>query len=301
MINVTKEIDIGEFSGGLVSWDSGEVHVNNLVDALTAILKPDLMPDPATFKATALEHAVTAFAKKVCPSRRGCPIDTIRMNVATPTYLAQQVVKTKLDAVHTDIVAVEVNANDVCRIVKHNTTLLPKLTSHLAQCEAWIQAKFDKKVEKVPANRVTEVLNSLLKSEGCLPMSKQGRFFAVPSDTTTEMLDTFASQIPQSSLLDIRVSPLMISPSASLFEKIGAKCVAEMEKMLVEVEEDLQQAGDKQRKNGAKSRYEKCEEVKRYADAFNSILGDDRTNKFKDAAKKIQDIITTNTVLDILS
>ena len=301
MINVTKEIDIGKFSGGLVSWDSGEVHVNNLVDALTAILKPDLMPDPATFKATALEHAVTAFAKKVCPSRRGCPIDTIRMNTANPTYLAQQVVKTKLDAVHTDIVAVEVNANDECRIVKHNPTLLPKLATHLAQCEAWIQARFDKKVEKVPANRVTEVLNSLLKSEGCLPMSKQGRFFAVPSDSTTEMLDTFASQIPQSSLLDIRVSPLMISPSASLFEKIGAKCVAEMEKMLEEVEEDLQQAGDKQRKNGAKSRYEKCEEVKRYAEAFNSVLGDDRTEKFKAAAKKIQDIITTNTVLDILS
>ena len=301
MINVTKEIDIGKFSGGLVSWDSGEVHVNNLVDALTAILKPVLMPDPATFKASARDHAVTAFAKKVCPSRRGCPIDTIRMNVATPTYLAQQVVKTKLDAVHTDIVAVEVNANDECRIVKHNPTLLPKLATHLAQCEAWIQARFDKKVEKVPANRVTEVLNSLLKSEGCLPMSKQGRFFAVPSDSTTEMLDTFASQIPQSSLLDIRVSPLMISPSASLFEKIGAKCVAEMEKMLEEVEEDLQQAGDKQRKNGAKSRYEKCEEVKRYAEAFNSVLGDDRTEKFKAAAKKIQDIITTNTVLDILS
>ena len=51
MINVTKEIDIGEFSGGLVSWDSGEVHVNSLVDALTAIVKPDLMPDPDTFKA----------------------------------------------------------------------------------------------------------------------------------------------------------------------------------------------------------------------------------------------------------
>lgn len=301
MINVTKEIDIGKFSGGLVSWDSGEVHVNSLVDALTAIVKPDLMPDPDTFKSVALDHAVTAFAKKVCPSRRGCPIDTIRMNVSTPTFLAQQVMKTKLDAVHTDIVAVEVNDAGKCSIVKHNDTLLPKLAANLAQCESWIQARYDHKVQKVPANRVTEVINKLLKSEGCLPMSKQGRFFAVPSDSTTDMLDTFASHIPQSSLLDIRVSPLMISPSASLFEKIGAKCVAEMEKMLEEVEEDLQQAGDKQRKNGAKSRYEKCEEVKRYADAFNSILGDDRTSKFKDAAKKIQDIITTNTVLDILS
>ena len=84
------------------------------------------------------------------------------------------------------------------------------------------------------------------------------------------MLDTFASHIPQSSLLDIRVSPLMISPSASLFEKIASKCVAEMDRMLEEVEEGLQEAGDKQRKNGAKSRYEKCEEVKAYADAFNS-------------------------------
>ena len=93
----------------------------------------------------------------------------------------------------------------------------------------------------------------------------------------------------------------MISPTASLFEKIASKCVAEMDRMLEEVEEGLQEAGDKQRKNGAKSRYEKCEEVKAYADAFNKVLGEERTAKFKDAATRIQDVITTNTVLDILS
>ena len=301
MINVTKEIDIGKFSGGLVSWDSGEVQVESLADALLSISKPGLMPDPDTFKSVALDHAVTAFAKKVCPSRRGCPIDTIRMNVSKPTFLAQQVMKTKLDALHTDIVAVEVNEAGQCSIVKHNDTLLPKLASNLAQCESWIQNRYEHKVKQAPANRVTEVLNKLLKSEGCLPMSKQGRFFAVPSEATTDLLETFASHIPQSSLLDIRVSPLLISPSASLFEKLANKCIAEMDRILEEVEEGLQEAGDKQRKNGAKSRYEKCEEVKGYADAFNKVLGEERTSKFKDAANRIQDVITTNTVLDILS
>jgi hypothetical protein len=301
MINVRKEINVEEFSGGLIYWDSGEVPTTSMVDALTAIVKPNLMPDPDSFKAKALDHAVTAFAKKVCPSRRGSPIETIRMDTAKPTFLAQQVMKTKLDAIHTDIVAIELTDGDECKIVKHNSNLLPKLTSHLAQCEAWVQDKYDRKAKKVPANRVTEVLNKLLKIEGCLPMARQGRLFAVPSDATTDMLEVFASHFPDSSPLNISVSPLHLPPTATLFKKIASKCTAEMERMLEEVEEDLQQAGDKQRKNGAKSRYDKCEEVKAYAESFKVTLGDAQTKFFVDAAKKVQDAITTNTVLDILS
>lgn len=301
MINIKKEIDIEEFSGGLVSWDSGEVPVDKLFAALVSIKQDALMPDPESFVTTALQSAVTSFAKKVYPSRRGCPIESVRLDTVKPTFLAQQVKKTKTDAIHTDIVAVELTDGNECKIVKHNADILPKLASNLAVCESWVQAKFNAKVDKVPANRVTEALNRMLKDQGCLPMSKQGRFFAVPSDKVTSDLDTFASHIPNSSSLDIRVSPLIIPPTASMFEKIGSKCEEEMNRMLEEVEEGLQEAGDKQRKNGAKSRYDKCEAVKDYADSFKKTLGDTKWKFFHEAAKKIQDAITTNTVLDILS
>ena len=301
MIKVTREIDIEQFSGGLVSWDSGEVSIVALASALTAIGEDDLMPDPNTFKTMALESATESFAKKVCPSRRGYPIKTVRLDTHHPRFVAQQQMKTKDKADYRDIVVIELDAGGQCHIVRHNNQLLPKLTTHLAQCEAWIQSKYDAKVAKVPSNHVTQVLNKLLKKQGCMPMSRQGRFFAVPSDSTTATLDTFASHIPNASQLDIRVSPIVLPPTASMFEKIASKCTEEMNRMLEEVEEGLQEAGDKQRKNGAQTRYDKCEAVKDYADSFTKVLGDTKTKFFKDAASKIQDAITTNTVLDILS
>ena len=301
MINVTKEIDIEKFSGGLVSWDSGEVEIVALASALTAIGEDDLMPDPNTFKTNALEVATESFAKRACPSRRGNPIKTVRLDTHHPRFLAHQEMKTKDDADYREIVVVELDSNDECKIVRHNNTLLPNLIKHLAQCEAYIQSKYDSKVSKVPSNKVTEVLNKMLKKQSCMPMSRQGKLFAVPSDNTTDMLEVFAQHIPSRSPLDIKLSPIHLPPTASLFKKIGDKCEAEMNRMLEEVEDGLQEAGEKQRKNGAQSRYDKCEEVKKYAESFQQTLGSVRTKFFKDAAAKVQEAITTNTVLDILS
>lgn len=301
MIKVTKEIDVEKFSGGLVSWDSGEVDIVALASALTAIGEDELMPDPNTFKTNALESATESFAKKACPSRRGYPIKTVRLDTHHPRFVAQQQMKSKDKADYRDIAVIELDKNDQCRIVRHNNQLLPNLTTHLATCESWIQSRYDEKAALVPPNKVTDVINKLLKNRSCLPMARQGKLFAVPSVSTTDTLELFATHIPISSRLDIRLSPLHLPPTATLFKKIASKCTTEMERMLEEVEEDLQQAGDKQRKNGAQSRYDKCEEVKAYAESFKATLGETQSKFFVDAASKIQDAITTNTVLDILS
>tara|TARA_Y100001978_G_scaffold200409_1_gene216641 strand:+ start:243 stop:1163 length:921 start_codon:yes stop_codon:yes gene_type:complete len=302
-----KEIDVEVFEGGILSWDSGEMPYQNMCEALVAIDRPKLIPDPAGFKAGSFDSAVTSFAKRAVHCRGNMKVETHRLDRKVPTFLAQQVVRTTDDAIHTDIVTCELvpvktdPPQEEVKITHHNPTLLPKLQANLATCESWILSKYNRKVSMVPAQRVTDILNKLLRLEGCMPMSRQGRLYAIPKVSTTDMLEQFASFIPDSSRIDIGISPIHLPPTASMFKKISRNCTAELERLLKVVESEVQTAGDKARKNGAKARYEKLEDVKRYVEAFKHVIGETKAKFFVDSAERIQKTITTNTVLDILS
>ena len=64
-----KEIDVEVFEGGILSWDSGEMPYQNMCEALVAIDRPKLIPDPAGFKAGSFDSAVTSFANKPIANR----------------------------------------------------------------------------------------------------------------------------------------------------------------------------------------------------------------------------------------
>ena len=153
----------------------------------------------------------------------------------------------------------------------------------------------------IPASKVTHALNTLLLRKTCLPLTKQGRVYAVPSMATTSLLEVFAGHVPNDSQFSLGVGELHLPPTSSMFNKIATSCKAELEAKLKEVEQQVQTAGDKARKNGAQARYDALEKVKEYVSEFSSVLDETQAKFLNESAERIQKTISATTVLDILS
>ena len=218
-----KQIDVEHFDGGLVVWDSGQMPFQNFADGMVAIGYPDLVPDPDSWKAEALRATLMKFVGHYVKLPRGQapePVD----DSPVPSFLAQSTVTTATDAVHIDILAARVNANNEVEIFKHNPDFLPSLATKIDAAESVFQSIFDAKRAMIPASKVTHALNTLLLRKTCLPLTKQGRVYAVTSMATTNLLEIFAGHVPNDSQFSLGVGELHLPPTSSMFNKIAASC-----------------------------------------------------------------------------
>lgn len=296
-----KQIDVEHFDGGLVVWDSGQMPFQNFADGMVAIGYPDLVPDPDSWQAEALRATLMKFVGHYVKLPRGQAPEPVRLDSPVPSFLAQSTVTTATDAVHIDILAARVNANNEVEIFKHNPDFLPNLAAKIDAAESVFQSIFDAKRSLIPASKVTHALNTLLLRKTCLPLTKQGRVYAVPSMATTNLLEIFAGHVPNDSQFSLGVGDLHLPPTSSMFNKIAASCKQELESKLKKVEEQVQTAGDKARKNGAQARYDELEKVKEYVSEFSSVLDETQAKFINETAERIQKTISATTVLDILS
>ena len=296
-----KHIDVEHFDGGLVVWDSGQMPFQNFADGMVAIGYPDLVPDPDSWKAEALRATLMKFVGHYVKLPRGQAPEPVRLDSPVPSFLAQLTVTTATDAVHIDILAARVNANNEIEIFKHNPDFLPNLAAKIDAAESVFQSIFDAKRAMIPASKVTHALNTLLLRKTCLPLTKQGRVYAVPSMETTNLLEIFAGHVTGDSQFSLGVGELHLPPTSSMFNKIATSCKTELEAKLKEVEQQVQTAGDKARKNGAQARYDALEKVKEYVSEFSAVLDETQAKFLKESAERIQKTISATTVLDILS
>lgn len=296
-----KQIDVEHFDGGLVVWDSGQMPFQNFADGMVAIGYPDLVPDPDSWQAEALRATLMKFVGHYVKLPRGQAPEPVRLDSPIPSFLAQSTVTTATDAVHIDILAARVNANNEVEIFKHNPDFLPNLAAKIDAAESVFQSIFDAKRAMIPASKVTHALNTLLLRKTCLPLTKQGRVYAVPSMATTSLLEVFAGHVPNDSQFSLGVGNLHLPPTSSMFNKIASACKEELESKLKKVEEQVQTAGDKARKNGAQARYDELEKVKEYVSEFSSVLDETQAKFLNESAERIQKTISATTVLDILS
>ena len=296
-----RQIDVEHFNGGLVVWDSGQMPFSNFADGMIAIGYPDLVPDRDGWKAEALRSTLMKFVGHYVKLPRGQAPEPVRLDSTTPSFLAQSTITTATDAVHVDILAARVDPNNKIEIFKHNPDFLPNLSAKIDAAESVFQSIFDAKRAMIPASKVTHALNTLLLRKTCLPLTKQGRVYAVPSMDTTNLLEIFAGHVPNDSQFSLGVGELHLPPTSSMFTKIATSCKAELESKLKEVEKQVQTAGDKARKNGAKARYDALEKVKDYVSEFSSVLDETQSKFLTESAERLQKTISATTVLDILS
>lgn len=298
---VVFDLDVEYFDGGLVVWDSGQMPFKNFADGMISIGQPKLIPDPDGWKAEALRATLMKFVGHYVKLPRGQAPEPIRLNCPTPSFLAQSTATTSTDAVHVDILAARVSDDNKIEIFKHNPNLLPNLSSKIGAAESVFQSIYDAKRAMIPASKVTHALNTLLLMKTCLPLTKQGRVYAVPDLATTQLLEVFATHVPNDSQFSLGVGELHLPPTSSMFNKIAASCKEELESKLKEVEQQVQTAGDKARKNGAQARFDALESVKDYVSQFSTVLDETQAKFFTESANRIQKTISATTVLDILS
>lgn len=301
MIAKKQAIDVEHFDGGLVVWDSGQMPFKNFADGMISIGQPRLIPDPDGWKAEALRATLMKFVGHYVKLPRGQAPEPIRLDCPNPSFLAQSTATTATDAVHVDILAARVSADNKIEIFKHNPNLLPNLSSKIGAAESVFQSIYDAKRAMIPASKVTHALNTLLLMKTCLPLTKQGRVYAVPDVATTQLLEVFATHVPNDSQFSLGVGELHLPPTSSMFNKIAASCKDELESKLKEVEKQVQTAGDKARKNGAQARFDALESVKDYVSQFSTVLDETQAKFFTETANRIQKTISATTVLDILS
>lgn len=301
MIAKKQAIDVEHFDGGLVVWDSGQMPFKNFADGMISIGQPRLIPDPDGWKAEALRATLMKFVGHYVKLPRGQAPEPIRLNCPTPSFLAQSTATTSTDAVHVDILAARVSDDNKIEIFKHNPNLLPNLSSKIGAAESVFQSIYDAKRAMIPASKVTHALNTLLLMKTCLPLTKQGRVYAVPDVATTQLLEVFATHVPADSQFSLGVGELHLPPTSSMFNKIAESCKEELESKLKEVEQQVQTAGDKARKNGAQARFDALESVKDYVSQFSTVLDETQAKFFTESANRIQKTISATTVLDILS
>ena len=285
--------------GGICVWDSGELSLNGLMTALSAVGKEGLMPRRSNKKAS-LKEAAEAFAKKAVKPQRGKPVRAFPLAESVCGFDVKQMSADdkSVDPVH--LVTVVADANDSVSVIGHNEKLLPKISEHKAVCEQWLQGFFDSRRLVVHSNIVTSVVNNLMRELKSTSVKANGGCYWVP-DSQLSVVNTFCEALKdEKSAFQIVVWKSTVSANEQTFKQVADSIKEQMQSRLDAVTDSLVNLETRQNANGKNSRTAECYAVLDLVKEYEAFLGS-AAEEYKQMAESVIDAVNTSAVMDLCS
>lgn len=282
--------------GGVCAWDSGDLSVTGLMQALTAIGKEKLFPNRSN-KAISLKEAMGEFARRAIRPERGKPIQLFKLQDGVCGFEARQIHPAEDSVDPVPLFTAIADDDDVVSIIRHNPDELPKMDENLATCNKYIQERYDDRRQYIHASTVTAVLNNVMRQLKTTSIRRSGGCYWVP-DCHLQDIQTFSDALAgENTDFSLNVLRSTVTANESTFKAIAESVKEQMKDRLEEIGRQLDNLETRQNENGKTSRTAECYAILDLANEYSSFLGSELAT-YQQMAEDMKERVSIASVMD---
>jgi hypothetical protein len=288
----TTEVDLSE--DAFTWWDSTDLRVDDLHNALSAVSMGNLAPKASTVN-HALTETLSGFISAAGIKVRGCPIKITPLRLDVKGVEAVRLTRGETSNEHEHVMSIALDKDDHVRVAKFNSDFVPQVAAIQAKLEEKMTEVFRSQMDYYPAHMVSTCISRVVASFGGVLAKASGGVYFLPS-TVTPKFEEFAGKLS----MGITINKFAIKPGTTSYSCVVKAIRKEIQDALLEIEEGMKDLGGSMRTNGMQSRLKRLDELKAKVKAYEAILGMAMTD-LTDAVDKVSDAVSAFNAMAVCS
>ena len=303
MTPTTIQIDGSGKDGMFVTWDPGQLTVQDTLAAFQAAKAESLLPKSST-KPNALKTAFTALIDAMNIKVRGMPVHITPLREDLVGFEARRVQKGDVENDHEFLMSVvleEPNGNPEVKVAKFDPGLLPQLAVLQDQIEDRLTRVYTEELTYYPVSMISSALQRLIKHLGGISLRKSGGAYFLPA-SGMEKFEAVATAL-EAAKGDLRINTVVfpLKPTERSYRWVLESLRQEVSDSLAEIEEELKDlGGKKQRSNGMETRLEHATRIDQKISQYESLLNVTLTDLHQ-AVTTVKNAVECHNLMEVCS